>query len=88
MYSTKRPSKDTATRYGVYRRTLHRWLLRYANEGLGALGDKSSKPDRCPHQMARRSKQVPNVRVGWFVAGIDGVKDVSPRGAQQFQPVP
>ena len=44
--------KDTATRYGVDRRTLHRWLVRYANEGLSALADKSSRPDRCPHQMA------------------------------------
>ncbi len=44
--------KDVATRYGVDRRTLHRWLVRYANEGLAALADKSSKPDRCPHQMA------------------------------------
>ncbi len=42
--------KDTAIRYGVDRRTLHRWLVRYANEGLTALADKSSKPDRCPHQ--------------------------------------
>jgi transposase InsO family protein len=44
--------KDTATRYGVDRRTLHRWLVRYATEGLAALADKSPKPDRCPHQMA------------------------------------
>ena len=44
--------KDTATRYGIDRRTLHRWLVRYANDGLAALADKSSKPDRCPHQMA------------------------------------
>ncbi|MDQ3953945.1 MAG: IS481 family transposase [Actinomycetota bacterium] len=44
--------KDTAIRYGVDRRTLHRWLVRYATEGLAALADKSSKPDRCPHQMA------------------------------------
>lgn len=44
--------KDTATRYGVDRRTLHRWLVRYASEGLAALADKSSKPDRCPHQIA------------------------------------
>ncbi|MGH3990281.1 MAG: IS481 family transposase, partial [Pseudonocardiaceae bacterium] len=43
--------KDTAIRYGVDRRTLHRWLVRYANDGLAALADKSSKPDRCPHQM-------------------------------------
>src|SRR5947209_15673448 len=41
---------DVATRYGVDRRTVHRWLLRYANEGLGALADRSSRPDRCPHQ--------------------------------------
>ena len=27
---------DVATRYGVNRRTLHRWLTRYANAGLGA----------------------------------------------------
>jgi transposase len=42
---------DVATRYGVDRRTVQRWLLRYANEGLGALADRSSKPDRCPHQI-------------------------------------
>ena len=44
--------KDVAIRYRVDRRTVHRWLVRYANEGLAALADKSSKPDRCPHQMA------------------------------------
>jgi len=43
---------DVATRYGVDRRTVHRWLLRYANEGLGALANRSTRPDRCPHQMA------------------------------------
>jgi transposase InsO family protein len=41
---------EVATRYGVDRRTVHRWILRYANEGLGALADRSSRPDRCPHQ--------------------------------------
>jgi transposase len=39
-----------STRYGVDRRTVHRWLLRYANEGLEALADRSSRPDRRPHQ--------------------------------------
>src|SRR6266851_7412336 len=43
---------DVATRYGVNRRTLHRWLTRYAAGGLGALADHSSRPDRCPHQIA------------------------------------
>jgi transposase InsO family protein len=42
---------DVATRYGVDRRTLHRWLVRYASEGLAALADRSSRPDRCPHQI-------------------------------------
>ncbi len=44
--------KDVAARYGVSRRTLHRWLVRYANEGMGALADQSTKPDRCSHQMS------------------------------------
>jgi transposase InsO family protein len=43
---------DVATRYGIDRRTVHRWLVRYANEGLGALADRSSRPERCPHQIA------------------------------------
>lgn len=42
---------DVATRYGVDRRTVHRWLLRYVTGGLGALADRSSRPDRCPHQI-------------------------------------
>jgi transposase InsO family protein len=42
---------DVATRYGVDRRTLHRWLLRYAAGGMGALGDHSSRPETCPHQI-------------------------------------
>lgn len=43
---------DVARRYGVDRRTVHRWIRRYATGGIGALADRSSKPDRCPHQMA------------------------------------
>ena len=43
---------DVATRYGVDRRTVHRWLTRYASEGLGALADRSHRPGTCPHQMA------------------------------------
>jgi transposase InsO family protein len=43
---------EVAIRYGVNRRTLHRWLVRYAAGGLGALPDRSRKPDRCPHQIS------------------------------------
>jgi transposase len=42
---------DVAARHGVDRRTLHPWLIRYANEGMSALADKSSKPGHCPHQL-------------------------------------
>ena len=42
---------DVATQYGVDRKTLHRWLVRYANGGLEALADQSRRPDSCAHQM-------------------------------------
>jgi len=41
-----------ARRYGVARQTVHEWLRRYADEGLGGLADRSSRPGSCPHQMA------------------------------------
>jgi transposase-like protein len=60
---------DVAIRSGVDRRTLHRWLLRYAHQGLGALADRSSKPDRCPHQIApeieARIVELPRSHPGW-----------------------
>ena len=61
--------KDTAIRYGIDRRTLHRWLVRYATQGLGALADHSSKPDRCPHQMTpeieARVVEMRRAHPGW-----------------------
>ncbi len=45
---------DVARRYGVGRQTVHRWLTRYAAQGLAGLVDKSCKPDTCPHQMPPR----------------------------------
>ena len=42
---------DVARRYGVDRRTVHRWLVRYASEGMAGLVEQSSKPDTCPHQI-------------------------------------
>ncbi len=43
---------DVAQRNGVSRQSVHTWLRRYANGGMAALADKSSRPERCPHQMA------------------------------------
>ena len=42
---------EVARRNGVTRQTVHEWLRRYANDGLGALADRSSRPVSCPHQM-------------------------------------
>ena len=42
---------EVAARFGVARSTLHLWLNRYAEGGLGALTATSSKPNTCPHQM-------------------------------------
>jgi transposase InsO family protein len=45
------PVTEAARRYGVARQTVHEWLSRYANGGLGGLADRSSRPGSCPHQM-------------------------------------
>jgi transposase-like protein len=42
---------DVARRYGVGRQAVHTWLRHYAEGGLGALVDRSPRPDTCPHQM-------------------------------------
>jgi len=45
------PVTEVARRYGVARQTVHEWLARYAQGGLGGLADRSSRPASCPHQM-------------------------------------
>ena len=42
---------EVARRYGVARQTVHTWLRRYAEDGLGGLADRSPRPASCPHQM-------------------------------------
>ena len=46
------PVVEVAERFGVSRQTVHRWLRRYADQGLGGLVDRSKAPGSCPHQMA------------------------------------
>jgi transposase len=41
---------EAATRAGVTRQTMHRWLRRYAASGLSGLADGPTKPESCPHQ--------------------------------------
>jgi transposase InsO family protein len=46
-----RTVKEVAHDWEVCRQTLHRWLARYEAEGLEGLGDRSHRPEQCPHQM-------------------------------------
>ena len=49
--STGRRSTEVAARYGVSRQTVHRWLRRYAAQGLAGWWIGSPRPVSCPHQM-------------------------------------
>ncbi|WP_141961744.1 IS481 family transposase [Actinoallomurus bryophytorum] len=46
------PVIEVAERYGVTRQTLHAWMRRYRDGGLGGLADRSHRPAVCPHQTA------------------------------------
>jgi transposase-like protein len=41
---------EVAAQVGVSRQTLHSWLARYRDEGLGGLADRSHRPEFCSHQ--------------------------------------
>ena len=60
---------DVAFRFGVTRQTVHRWLRRYATEGLAGLADGSTKPLSCPHQMPpeveARIVELRRLQPGW-----------------------
>jgi transposase len=47
-----RTMSEVATDWGVSRRTMHRWLVRYEGDGLEGLNNRSHRPARCRHQMA------------------------------------
>lgn len=48
---------------GVSRRTAYKWLARFKAEGPGGLGDRSSRPRRCPRALsAREQDQLEQLR--------------------------
>ena len=60
---------DVAVRFGVTRQTVHRWLRRYAVEGIAGLVDGSARPLSCPHQMPpeveARIVELRRLNPGW-----------------------
>jgi transposase-like protein len=56
---------EVARRFGVSRQSVHSWLTRYAaGGGLGGLGDRSSRPHGCPHQMSPIAVEDPETAEG------------------------
>jgi transposase InsO family protein len=43
---------EVARRLGVSRQSVHTWIARYERGGLGALADRSHRPEHCPHQVS------------------------------------
>src|SRR2546423_4948640 len=41
---------EVAHRLGVSRQSIHKWVNRYAEQGLAGLEDRSHQPESCPHQ--------------------------------------
>jgi transposase len=46
------PVTEVAARSGVSRQSVHAWVRRYEQGGLGALADRSRRPQSCPHQVS------------------------------------
>jgi hypothetical protein len=60
---------EVAVRFGVTRQTVHRWLRKYAAEGIAGLVDGSARPLSCPHQMPpeieARIVELRRLNPGW-----------------------
>jgi transposase InsO family protein len=46
------PVTEVAERFGVSRQSVHSWIRRYEQGGLGGLADRSRRPESCPHQVS------------------------------------
>ena len=46
------PVTEVAEQYGVSRQSVHAWIRRYGEAGLGGLADRSRRPELCPHQVS------------------------------------
>jgi transposase-like protein len=72
-----------ARRFGVSRQSVHSWLNRYAADGgLGGLGDRSSRPSACPHQMSPMV-EAPDCGDQVGASGVGCGPDLLPAAARQ-----
>jgi transposase InsO family protein len=52
------PVTEVAERLGVSRQSVHAWIRRYEQGGLGGLMDRSRRPESCPHQVSAQIEAV------------------------------
>ena len=50
------PLRRAAERFGVSVTTAQRWAGRYREQGQAGMGDRSSRPNRCPARLSRRTE--------------------------------
>src|SRR5438876_11628736 len=43
---------ELCARYGISRKTGHKWIARYVHAGVAGLAEQSRAPHRCPHRNA------------------------------------
>ena len=67
---------EVARRFKVSRQSVHSWLTRYAADGgLGGLGDRSSRPHGCPHQMSPATEaRIVEIRRAHPAWGADRIR--------------
>jgi transposase InsO family protein len=52
------PVSEVADRYEVSRQSVHAWIRRYEQGGLGGLMNRSRRPESCPHQVSAEIEAV------------------------------
>jgi transposase InsO family protein len=52
------PVIEVAERFGVSRQSVHAWIGRYREGGLGGLMDRSKRPESCPQQVSAQIEAV------------------------------
>jgi transposase InsO family protein len=66
---------EVARRVGVSRQTVHAWIARYEQGGLGSLADHSHRPASCPHQIDPETEalicELRREHPGWGPRRID-----------------
>jgi Integrase core domain/Homeodomain-like domain len=57
VVSLKRPLTEACRKYGISRKTGHKWLARYKADPAAPLRDRSRRPQRCPRRAAADLEQ-------------------------------